>query len=273
MSVHGRNKRMTTQTIRDCKSATPLVGLTAYTAPIAKIMDEHVDLILVGDSLAMTIYGLDSTLGISLDTMIQHGRAVAHSCSHACVVVDLPFGSYQESPEQAFRSASRVLQETGCQAIKLEGGQEMAETVAFLAARGVPVLGHIGLTPQSMNTLGGFKTQGRDEESAKKLLADGKAMDEAGAFATVIEGVVEPIARSVTESISIPTIGIGASQACDGQILVVDDVLGVFNEFQPKFVKRYANLRADMENAIKTFAGEVRTGAFPSEDHVFKPKA
>ena len=221
----------------------------------------------------MTVYGEDSTLNVSLETMIRHGQAVARACRHACVVVDLPFGSYQESPQQAFRSAARVLQETGCAAVKLEGGQEMAETVAFLTKRGVPVLGHIGLTPQSVNALGGFKTQGHDEDSARRLIEDAKTMEAAGAFALVIEGVVEPLAREITGKIAVPTIGIGASAACDGQILVIDDILGLFGGFQPKFVKRYAELGAAAAAAIESYAAEVRSGAFPGEDHIFKAKA
>ncbi|MEX0923474.1 MAG: 3-methyl-2-oxobutanoate hydroxymethyltransferase [Rhodovibrionaceae bacterium] len=273
MSIHGASKAVTTQDLRARKNAeNPFVALTAYTAPMARIMDPHVDLILVGDSVAMTVYGLDSTLGVSLDTMILHGRAVAKSCSHACVVVDLPFGSYQESPAQAFRSAARVLAETGCAAVKLEGGQEMEETAAFLVVRGVPVLAHIGLTPQSVNALGGFKTQGRDAASAKRLAEDAKAMERAGAFAVVIEGVVEPLARELTAQIGIPTLGIGASPACDGQILVVDDILGLFGAFQPKFVKCYAELGQAAEAAIEAYAEEVRSRAFPGEEHLFKPK-
>lgn len=271
MSVHASKKAITTLDLRARKGGgSPIVALTAYTAPMAKLMDPHVDLILVGDSVAMTVYGQDSTLGVSLDTMIAHGRAVAGACSHACVVVDLPFGSYEESPRQAFRSAARVLSETGCSAVKLEGGAEMAETVAFLAKRGVPVLAHVGLTPQAINTLGGFKTQGRDEESAKRLHADAKAMEAAGAFAVVVEGVLEHLARTVTEEIAVPTIGIGASPACDGQILVIDDILGLFGAFKPKFVKRYAELGQAAEKAIESYAEEVRSRAFPSDDYVFK---
>lgn len=273
MSVHASKKAVTTRDLRARKGAAqPIVALTAYTAPMAKLMDPHVDLILVGDSVAMTVYGEDSTLGVSLDTMIAHGRAVARACSHACVVVDLPFGSYQESPQQAFRSAARVLNETGCAAVKLEGGGEMAETVAFLVARGVPVLAHVGLTPQAINTLGGFRTQGRDEASARRLSDDARAMEEAGAFAVVVEGVLEHLARAVTEEISVPTIGIGASPACDGQILVIDDILGLFGAFQPRFVKRYAELGQAAEEAIKAYAEEVRGRTFPGEAHLFKSR-
>ncbi|MEO1564391.1 MAG: 3-methyl-2-oxobutanoate hydroxymethyltransferase, partial [Pseudomonadota bacterium] len=235
-------KKLTSQSIRAMKGGSPIVALTAYTAPIAKLVDEVADFILVGDSLAMTIYGDDSTVGIDLNTMIRHGHAVARACSHACIVVDLPFGFYQKGPEQAFESASRILRETGCDAVKLEGGAEMTETVKFLTERGVPVMGHIGLTPQSINTLGGFKTQGKEDGARQRLLADAKAMDEAGCFAVVIEGVLEDIAVELHDALSVPSIGIGASVKCDGQILVTDDVIGMFADFKPKFVKRYAQI-------------------------------
>lgn len=269
MSVHSDKKAVTTTHIRAQKKKTPLVGLTAYTASLAAAMDPHVDLILVGDSVAMTIYGEASTLGVSVETMIRHGKAVARSCRHACVVVDLPFGSYQRSPEQAFETASRIMCETGCAAIKLEGGQEMAPTVEFLSQRGVPVMGHVGLTPQAINVLGGFRTQGKDDSTARRLHADAVSMENAGAFALVIEGVIEEIAREMTDSVSIPTIGIGASPACDGQILVVDDVIGLFNAFKPRFVKNYANVLDVAEGAIREFAEEVRYRRFPSDEHVF----
>ena len=270
MSVHSGKKAITTTHIRAQKKTTPIVGLTAYTASLAKAMDPHVDLILVGDSVAMTVYGKDSTLGVTVETMIRHGEAVARSCRHACVVVDLPFGSYQRSPEQAFETASRIMNETGCAAIKLEGGQEMAPTVEFLSQRGVPVLGHVGLTPQAINVLGGFRTQGKDEAAVRRLRADAVSMESAGAFAVVIEGVVEPLAREMTESVSIPTIGIGASPACDGQILVVDDVIGLFTAFKPRFVKRYANVLDVAEAAIAEFAKEVRERQFPTNEHLFR---
>ncbi|MCY0146913.1 3-methyl-2-oxobutanoate hydroxymethyltransferase [Hoeflea sp. G2-23] len=273
MSVHTTSKKITSQHIRARKGGEPIVGLTAYTASMAKAMDAIVDFILVGDSLAMTIYGEDSTVGVDLDTMIRHGRAVVRATSHACVVVDLPFGDYQASPEQAFMSAARILRETGCDAVKLEGGIEMAETVAFLSARGVPVMGHIGLTPQSINTMGGFKTQGKDEVAVQELIAAAKSMENAGCFALVVEGVVESASEKINQVMSIPTIGIGASVDCDGQILVVDDVIGLFEDFKPKFVKRYAQVMPTIREAIETFAAEVRTRQFPSADHVFgRPK-
>ena len=273
MSVHTTSKKITSQHIRARKGGEPIVGLTAYTASMAKAMDAIVDFILVGDSLAMTIYGEDSTVGVDLDTMIRHGRAVVRSTSHACVVVDLPFGDYQASPEQAFMSAARILRETGCDAVKLEGGIEMAETVAFLSTRGVPVMGHIGLTPQSINTMGGFKTQGKDEIAVQELIAAAKSMENAGCFALVVEGVVETASQKINQVMSIPTIGIGASVDCDGQILVVDDVIGLFEDFKPKFVKRYAQVMPTIREAIETFAAEVRARQFPSADHVFgRPK-
>lgn len=273
MSVHTTSKKITSQHIRARKGGEPIVGLTAYTASMAKAMDAIVDFILVGDSLAMTIYGEDSTVGVDLDTMIRHGRAVVRSTSHACVVVDLPFGDYQASPEQAFMSAARILRETGCDAVKLEGGIEMAETVAFLSTRGVPVMGHIGLTPQSINTMGGFKTQGKDEIAVQELIAAAKSMENAGCFALVVEGVVETASQKINQVMSIPTIGIGASVDCDGQILVVDDVIGLFEDFKPKFVKRYAQVMPTIREAIETFAAEVRARKFPSADHVFgRPK-
>ncbi len=224
------------------KGGSPIVGLTAYTAPIAQLLDPHVDFLLVGDSLGMVVYGFDSTLPVTVDMMIAHGAAVTRGSAQALVVVDMPFGSYQESREQAFRSAARILAETGCAAVKLEGGAEMADTVRFLTERGVPVMGHVGLMPQSVNAAGGFKVQGRDQRQAERVSADAAAIAEAGAFALVIEGTIEPVARAITASISIPTIGIGASPMCDGQILVTDDVLGLFTRFKPRFVRRYVDL-------------------------------
>lgn len=272
MSVHSTSKKVTAQDLRQRKGGTPIVGLTAYTAPIARAMDAEVDFILVGDSLAMTIYGESSTVGVDLDTMVRHGRAVVRACRHACVVVDLPFGSYQASPQQAFLSASRILMETGCDAVKLEGGEEMAETVDFLVRRGVPVMGHIGLTPQAINVLGGFKTQGKDEAAVRKLLADGRALDEAGCFSLVVEGVIESAARQVNAAVKTPTIGIGASVECDGQILVIDDVIGLFADFKPKFVKRYAAILPAIQEAIRTYAREVRERKFPSDEFLFGVK-
>jgi len=230
------------------------------------------DLLLVGDSLAMVIYGMESTVGVTLDMMIAHGRAVTRATEHACVIVDLPFGTYQESPEQAFRSAARIMAETGCQGVKLEGGAEMAETVRFLSERGVPVFGHIGLLPQYVHAAGGYRVQGRSGDEAEQILQDAVAIAEAGAFATVIEGVVEPLAKRITETVEIPTIGIGASPACDGQILVTDDLVGLFSKFKPKFVKRYAELGDQLEAAAVAYGKDVRSRKFPGTEQCFSTK-
>ncbi|BAI72575.1 3-methyl-2-oxobutanoate hydroxymethyltransferase [Azospirillum sp. B510] len=269
MSASNLTARQSVPALRARKGGEPIVCLTAYTAPVARLLDPHVDVLLVGDSLGMVVYGLDSTLPVTLDMMIAHGAAVVRASERACVVVDLPFGSYQESREAAFRASARVMAETGAQAVKLEGGLEMAETVAFLTARGIPVMGHVGLTPQSVNTLGGYKAVGRDAEAAERIAADARAIAEAGAFTLVIEGTMEPLARRITEEVAIPTIGIGGSPACDGQVLVTDDMLGLFGAFQPKFVKRYANLGETVSEAAAAYAAEVRTRAFPGPEHCF----
>lgn len=272
MSTHARQKRRTTAAIRAMKGGDRIVCLTAYTTPIARLLDPHCDLLLVGDSLGMVLYGMETTVSVTLDMMIAHGGAVMRGVSHACVIVDLPFGSYQESKEQAFRSAARVMQETGCDGIKLEGGEEMAETVAFLTARGVPVLGHIGLMPQLVHTAGGFRSLGHSEVEADKIRHDAVAIAEAGAFALVIEGTVEPLARDITGTLAIPTIGIGASPACDGQVLVSDDMLGLFNDFKPRFVKRFADLSPLITQAVADYAADVRSGSFPAQEHTFQVK-
>jgi 3-methyl-2-oxobutanoate hydroxymethyltransferase len=251
------------------KGGTPIVGLTAYTAPVAQLLDPHVDFLLVGDSLGMVVYGFDSTLPVTVEMMIAHGAAVMRGSAQALIVVDLPFGSYQESREQAFRSAARILAETGCAAVKLEGGAEMAETVRFLTERGVPVMGHVGLKPQSVNAAGGFRVQGRGREQAERVTADAKAVAEAGAFSIVIEGTLEPVARAITEAVAVPTIGIGASPACDGQILVTDDVLGLFSQFKPRFVKRYAELSGAISAAAAAYADDVRARRFPGPEHIY----
>lgn len=269
MSRHSTQRRITTRDIRARKGAEPLVVLTAYTAPIARLLDPVCDILLVGDSLGMVVYGLDTTLAVTLDMMIAHGRAVVNASQKACVVIDLPFASYQESPAQAFRNAARVMAETGCAAVKLEGGREMAETIAFLAERGVPVMGHVGLMPQAVHTAGGFRAQGRSEDEAARIRDDARAVAEAGAFAVVVEGTVEPVARALTGEIAIPTIGIGASAACDGQVLVIDDVLGLFDDFTPKFVKRYADLGPTIRAAAEAYAAEVRARTFPGPEHCF----
>ncbi len=272
MSASNLTARHSVPALRARKGGEPIVCLTAYTAPVARLLDPHVDILLVGDSLGMVVYGLDSTLPVTLDMMIAHGAAVVRASERACVVVDLPFGSYQESKEAAFRASARVMAETGAQAVKLEGGLEMAETVAFLTARGIPVMGHVGLTPQSVNTLGGYKAVGRDAEAAERIAADARAITEAGAFTLVIEGTMEQLARRITEEVAIPTIGIGGSPACDGQVLVTDDMLGLFGAFQPKFVKRYANLGETVGEAAATYAAEVRSRAFPGPEHCFGMK-
>jgi 3-methyl-2-oxobutanoate hydroxymethyltransferase len=254
------------------KGGAPIVGLTAYTAPIATLLDPHVDFLLVGDSVGMVVYGFESTLPVTTEMMVAHGAAVVRATSQALIVVDLPFGSYQASREQAFRTAARILAETGCAAVKLEGGAEMADTVRFLTERGVPVMGHIGLMPQSVHAAGGFRVQGRDDQQAARLSADAVAIADAGAFSLVIEGTVEPVARAITESVPIPTIGIGASPMCDGQILVIDDVLGVFTQFKPRFVKRYAELAPLISAAAADYAADVRARRFPGPEHCFGMK-
>jgi 3-methyl-2-oxobutanoate hydroxymethyltransferase len=269
MSTFTRKRRTTVPQIRARKGGEPIACLTAYTAPVAKHLDSYLDLLLVGDSMAMVVYGMDSTVGVTVDMMIAHGKAVVRATEQALIVVDLPFGSYQESPQQAFRTAARIMGETGCQAIKIEGGREMAETVRFLTERGVPVLAHVGLMPQSVNTAGGFKAQGRNDAEAQRIIADAEAMAEAGAFAIVIEGTMEPVAREITQRIAIPTIGIGASPVCDGQILVTDDLVGMFTDFKPKFVKRYANLGDELKKAAAAFADDVRNRRFPEPEQCF----
>jgi 3-methyl-2-oxobutanoate hydroxymethyltransferase len=269
MSVQARPKRLSVTQIQSRKSGDKIVCLTAYTAPVARLLDAEVDLLLVGDSLAMTVYGFDSTLPVTLDMMIAHGAAVVRSTQHALITVDLPFGSYQASPERAFRAAARVMAETGCAAIKLEGGEEMAETVAFLARRGIPVMGHVGLTPQAVNALGGYRSRGHRAAERDKIMRDGRAIAEAGAFSLVIEGVAESLARELTEAVAVPTIGIGGSPHCDGQILVIDDLLGLFTEFTPKFVRRYRELGEEIRAAARDYAEDVRHGRFPAEEHTY----
>jgi 3-methyl-2-oxobutanoate hydroxymethyltransferase len=254
--------------IRARKGGVPLVVLTAYSTPIARLVDAHCDIALVGDSVGMVIHGLPSTLGVTMEMMILHGKAVVRGLQKAMPVIDMPFGSYEESPAQAFRNASRLMTETGAPAVKLEGGQHMAETIAFLTSRGVPVMAHIGLTPQAVNTLGGYKVVGRDDEAAK-VMADAKAVEAAGAFSVVVEKVPEGLARKITDALTIPTIGIGAGVDCDGQVLVVDDMLGLFTDFRPKFVKRFAELGKTADEAIAAYAADVRSRAFPEAEHSF----
>ncbi|MBE3636627.1 3-methyl-2-oxobutanoate hydroxymethyltransferase [Mangrovicoccus algicola] len=269
MSTQAPIRRVTVPQIARRKGGEPIVSLTSYHAHTAAIVDEVADFILVGDSLGMVMHGMESTLGVSLDLMIMHGRAVVRGTKKALIVVDLPFGSYEESPAEAFRNAARIMKETGCGAVKLEGGRRMAETVRFLTERGIPVMAHIGLTPQSTNVMGGFRTQGRDEESWPLHEEDARAVAEAGAFAIVLEGMVEPLARRITGQVAVPTIGIGASAACDGQVLVLEDMLGL-NPWTPKFVKVYGQLGAMIKQAVEEYAAEVRSRAFPGEDNVYR---
>ena len=272
MSTVARVKRTSTPQIRSRKGAEPIVCLTAYTTQMARRLDPHVDFLLVGDSLGMVVYGFDSTLAVTLDMMIAHGAAVMRGSERACVIVDLPFGSYQESPEQAFRSAARVMAETGASGVKLEGGTEMAATVHFLTQRGIPVCGHVGLMPQAVNVAGGFKATGRSDEEAQQVRRDAEAVAAAGAFAVVLEGTLEPVAAAITASLSVPTIGIGASPTCDGQILVSEDVFGLFSDFTPRFVKRYAELGDQISAAAQAYASDVRARRFPGMEHCFLPK-
>ncbi|WP_297326295.1 3-methyl-2-oxobutanoate hydroxymethyltransferase [uncultured Bartonella sp.] len=268
MSTDAPSKRVTAPEIKIRKGGEPIVSLTAYTAHSARIADPYCDFLLVGDSVGMVVYGYQSTLPVSVDMMVLHGSAVVRGSKHALVVVDMPFGSYEKSPEQAFINASRILSETGCGAVKLEGGAEMAKTVRFLARRGIPVMGHVGLMPQSINSLGGFKTQGRQQSDWPRIEGDASAIAEAGAFAIVLEGIVEPLAAKITRDLFIPTIGIGASNQCDGQILVMEDMLG-FGERVPKFVRRYGNLEQQTEEAIKQYANDVKTRTFPGENETY----
>ncbi|PLX38615.1 MAG: 3-methyl-2-oxobutanoate hydroxymethyltransferase [Hyphomicrobiales bacterium] len=268
MSATGSERALTPPDIQARKGHDPLVCLTAYTTPVAKLVDQHSDVVLVGDSVGMVLHGLPSTLEVTLDMMILHGKAVRRGVEKALLVVDMPFGSYEEGPEQAFRNAARVMAETGAGAVKLEGGETMAGTVRFLTARGIPVMGHVGLTPQAVNAFGGYKVQGRGAD-AERIRRDAAAVAEAGAFAVVLEKVPESLADTITADIAVPTIGIGASTGCDGQILVVDDMLGMFTDFQPKFVKRYAELGRDADAAIAAYAEDVRARRFPAPEHVF----
>lgn len=268
-------KRLTVPSVQrrkfEGKTQEPLVMLTAYTARQAQLLDAHCDMLLVGDSLGQVIYGLPSTIPVSLDMMCAHGAAVVRGSYHSLVIVDMPFGSYEGSPQQAFASASRIMKETGCAAVKLEGGQAMAETIRFLSQRGIPVMGHIGLTPQAVNALGGYGARGKSQQEHEKILADARAVAEAGAFALVAEGVLEPIAIAVTQSVDVPVIGIGASAHCDGQVLVTEDMLGMF-ERVPRFVKKYADVATLISETAASYAAEVRDRSFPTSDQTYQPK-
>lgn len=261
--------RIGTELIRRRKGGIPLVCLTAYTYPVARLLDPHVDLLLVGDSVAMVLHGHETTLGASLEMMIAHGQAVMRGSARACVVVDMPAGSYEASAAQAVASARRIIDETDCQAVKLEGGVDMAGQIAAIVAAGIPVMGHIGLLPQSVEKDGGYKIKGRTDEAIAALMADALAVEKAGAFSVVIEGTIEAIAADITRRIAIPTIGIGASGDCDGQILVIDDMVGLTVDRVPKFVKEYADLRGVIAHAAERYASEVRSRTFPGPAHVF----
>jgi 3-methyl-2-oxobutanoate hydroxymethyltransferase len=268
MNLGGNPKALTVPDVRDRKGGVPLVCITAYTTPSAELADRNCDVILVGDSVGMVLHGLESTIGVTLEMMILHGKAVRRGTRRALMVVDMPFGTYEESPEQAFRNAATLMSETGCNAIKLEGGVYMAETVAFLGERGIPVMGHVGLTPQSVNAFGGYGLRGKDENAAQ-IAADADAIAKAGAFSIVLEKIPAKLARKITAKVHVPTIGIGASAACDGQILVQEDMLGLFSGFKPKFVKRFAELADEAEAALASYSHEVRERRFPGPEHVY----
>jgi 3-methyl-2-oxobutanoate hydroxymethyltransferase len=261
-------KRVTAPAVRARKGGEPLVMLTAYDVRMAQLLDPHCDMLLVGDSLGQVVYGLPSTVPVTLEMMAAHGAAVVRGSWHAMVVIDMPFGSYEASPAEAFASAARLLKETGAAAVKLEGGEAMAETIAFLSRRGIPVMAHIGLNPQAVNQLGGYGARGRGEAEAARILADARAVADAGCFAMVVEGVVEQVAVAVTEAVACPTIGIGASARCDGQVLVSEDMLGLFDRV-PRFVQRYEELAGRISAAAERYAGEVRARAFPSADQIY----
>ncbi|MGE0828068.1 MAG: 3-methyl-2-oxobutanoate hydroxymethyltransferase [Hyphomonadaceae bacterium] len=262
MSKHTETRRIAAPDIHARKGGEPIVCLTAYTAPMAALLDEHCDLLLVGDSLGQVIHGLPNTVGVTLDMMILHGQAVMRGAKKAMVVVDMPFGSYEGDRETAYANCARVMKETLCQAIKVESGLAVADTIRYLVDRGIPVMGHVGLRPQAVNVDGGFKAKGRSEEERERVLAEARAVDAAGAFAIVVEGVAESLANEVTAAVSAPTIGIGASAACDGQVLVVDDMLGLF-DWTPKFVRKYADARKLVTEAAAAYASDVRTRRFP----------
>ncbi|SNR61128.1 3-methyl-2-oxobutanoate hydroxymethyltransferase [Paracoccus sediminis] len=269
MSVETRIKRLTAPQIAARKGAVPIVALTAYTAPLAAMVDAHADLILVGDSLGMVIHGLPTTIGVTPEMMILHGQAVVRGSSRAMVVIDMPFGSYEESPQQAFRNAARIMGETGAGAVKLEGGGHMAPTIRFLTERGIPVMGHVGLTPQATHTMGGFKTQGRDADTWPRHVQDAMDVAQAGAFSIVVEGVMEPLADQITGAVAVPTLGIGASARCDGQILVLDDMLGLTQRV-PRFVRKFGDLGPQADKAIADYAAAVRDRTFPGDGNVYR---
>ena len=270
------DKRLTVRDIRKRKLTNkdqePIVCLVCYTAQMSRLINNDVDVILVGDSLGMTIYGYNNTLSVTLDMMINHGAAVVRSTTLPHIVVDMPFGSYEESPELAFRSASKIMRETGAQSVKLEGGEEFSDTIQFLSQRGIPVMGHIGLMPQRIQTLGGFFTQGKTEKESIRLINDAKAISEAGAFSMVVEAIPEEVATKITNSVEVPTIGIGGGRNCDGQILVSHDILNLYGEFTPKFVKKYGNIDKNIITAVKQYSEDVKNKVFPTEKHIFTIK-
>jgi 3-methyl-2-oxobutanoate hydroxymethyltransferase len=264
-------KRLTVPRIRQRKGGEPLVMLTAYTVRMAQLMDPHCDMLLVGDSLAQVIYGLPHTVAVTMEMMAAHGAAVVRGSYHAAVIVDMPFGSYESSPEQAFENAARLLKETGAAGVKMEGGKVIAPTIEFVTQRGIPVMGHVGLTPQAVNILGGYGVRGKSEAEARSIVEDAEAVAKAGAFAMVIEGVMEPIAIEITQKVACPTIGIGASAQCDGQVLVTEDMLGLFDRV-PKFVKRFGAMQGHVEEAVIRYAEDVRARAFPGPDQLYRPE-
>ena len=272
MSVHAQQKRISIPDLRGMKGRSKIVMLTAYTTPMAQLLDAHCDVLLVGDSLGMVLYGLENSLAVTLDTMIAHTQAVMRGSRHAAVILDMPFGTYQESNEQAYRNCARAIAESGAQALKLEGGEELVATVEFLSKRGIQVMAHIGLMPQRVHEMGGFKAQGKEEDAQSRWPAIARQFESAGAFSVLIEGTVEPVARAITDALKVPTIGIGASPACDGQVLVTEDILGLFTDFTPKFAKRYRDIGAMVSEAVGEYAAEVRGGTFPSLEHCFGVK-
>jgi 3-methyl-2-oxobutanoate hydroxymethyltransferase len=268
---HETIRRLTAPEITARKGGVPLVCLTAYTAPVAAILDEVCDILLVGDSVGMVLHGLPNTVGVTMEMMVLHGQAVMRASKKAFVVVDLPFGAYEGPKEVAYANAVRLLKETGCQAVKVESGPTVAETIAYLVQRGIPVIGHVGLRPQAVNVDGAFKAKGRSENERARVIAEAEAAADAGAFCIVVEGVAESLAREITEAVAVPTIGIGASAGCDGQILVTDDMLGLF-DWTPKFVRRYASLKREIEQAAQAYADDVKARRFPAAAETYFAK-
>jgi len=265
-------RRLAAPDITARKGKTPIVCLTAYTAPVAEILDEHCDVLLVGDSLGMVVHGLPNTVGVTVDMMILHGQAVMRGSKKAMVVIDMPFGSYEGSPEVAYANAARIMKETGAQAVKVEAGETVVETIEFLVKRGIPVMSHVGLLPQAVLTDGAFKAKGKQAEERRRILDAARASEAAGAFAIVVEGVAEGLAKEITEAVNVPTIGIGASAGCDGQVLVIDDMLGLF-DWTPKFVRRYADLKGEIGRAAAAYAEDVRARRFPGPAEIYFAKA